>query len=150
MRTKSPSKRLTESDRERIKEVADDFDEVNDRMRHALRGAEATVCAALTHQPDERTACFRHLSKACQDINTSTRQCFRRQRRDATLITYRPPFRVHETCVLDAGGNVVAMFKTGEQILRAPRAATDAAELVALALNTYIKAYMKAALEVGL
>ena len=140
MRTKSPSKRLTESDRERIKEVADDFDEVNDRMRHALRGAEATVCAALAHQPDERTACFRHLSKACQDINASTRRCFRRQRRDATLITYRPPFRVHETCVLDAGGNVVAMFKTGEQILCGATTAMDAAEFVALALNANIHA----------
>jgi hypothetical protein len=139
MRTKSPSKRLTESDRERIKEVADDFDEVNDRMRHALRGAEATVCAALAHQPDERTACFRHLSKACRDINASTRRCFRRQRRDATLITYRPPFRVHETCVLDAGGDVVAMFKTDEQIL-CGATAMDAAEFVALALNAHIHA----------
>lgn len=150
MRTKSPSKRLTESDRARIKEAADDFDEVNDRMRHALRGAEATVCAALAHQPDERIQCFHHLSRACQDVCTTTRVCMRKRLRGATFITYRPPFRVHGTNVLDAGGNVVAMFKTGEQILCAPRAATDAAELVALALNTYIKAYMKAALEVGL
>ena len=70
----------------------------------------------------------------------STRRCFRRQRQDATLITYRPPFRVHETCVLDAGGNVVAMFKTGEQILCGATTAMDAAEFVALALNANIHA----------
>ena len=130
-------KRLTESDRARMKETRDGFDEVNDRMRHALRESEATVCRVLAHQPDGRTECFRHLSAACKGINTSTRLCLRRSR-DATPLTYRPPFRVLDTCVLDVGGNVVAMFKPGEQILCGSARVMDAAEFVANALNAHV------------